>query len=71
MSVILRGLAAGDAFFFGAGPVGRFVWECAVFFLMSVEAGVARDAFYILTHPGELDAARDRLAQLEAAFAAA
>jgi NAD(P)-dependent dehydrogenase (short-subunit alcohol dehydrogenase family) len=33
--------------------------------------GVQRDAFYILTHPGELDAARDRLAQLEAAFAAA
>lgn len=34
-------------------------------------AGVERDAFYILTHPGELDAARRRLAELEAAFAAA
>lgn len=34
-------------------------------------AGVERDAFYILTHPGELDAARRRLAELEAAFAVA
>lgn len=34
-------------------------------------AGVERDDFYILTHPGELEAARERVAQLEAAFAAA
>ena len=36
-----------------------------------IVAGVERDDFYILTHPGELDAARERVAQLEAAFAAA